>query len=78
MDKPALTKHDRVAALLRKLRLEAGLRQVDVAKRLRLPQSFVSKYENGERRLEFVEVAETCAALGVRFSEFVRRFEAGG
>jgi len=70
-------KHARVGKLLRKIRLEAKLRQIDVAERLRLPQSFVSKYESGERRLEFVEVAQICTALGIRFSAFVQRFEDG-
>jgi len=69
--------HATVGELLRKIRLEAKLRQVDVANRLGLPQSFVSKYESGERRLEFVEVAQICAALGIRFSAFVQRFEGG-
>lgn len=71
-------KQERIRKLLRKLRLEAGLRQVDVAARLRLPQSFVSKYESGERRLEFTEVVEICSALGVRLADLVRRFEASG
>ena len=75
---PALdSKQARVGKLLRRVRLEAKLRQIDVANKLRLPQSFVSKYESGERRLEFVEVAEICSALGVRLVDFVRRFESG-
>jgi transcriptional regulator with XRE-family HTH domain len=65
---------DRVALILRNLRVEKGLRQVDVAERLGQPQSFVSKYENGERRLDFVEVAEVCKALDVSLEDFVRRF----
>ena len=71
------TPRDEHKQRLREIRQEANLRQVDVAKRLRLPQSFVSKYESGERRLEFVEVAQVCAALGVGFSTFVQRFEDG-
>jgi transcriptional regulator with XRE-family HTH domain len=71
-------KHEKLRKLLRKLRVEAGLRQVDVAARLRMPQSFVSKYESGERHLEFVEVAEICSALGIRLADLVRRFEAAG
>jgi hypothetical protein len=43
-----------------------------------MPQSFVSKYESGERHLEFVEVAEICSALGIRLADLVRRFEAAG
>jgi len=67
--------HARLRSLLRQLRLDANLRQVDLAESLGVPQSFVSKYESGERHLEFVEVAKICAALGIRFSDFVRRFE---
>lgn len=42
-------------AMLIDAREGAGLTQMDVAKRLSKPQSFVSKYERGERRLDFVE-----------------------
>jgi len=41
---------------LRAARLEAGLNQVDVAKFLKKPQSFVSKFETGERRIDPVEL----------------------
>jgi transcriptional regulator with XRE-family HTH domain len=61
--------------LLRELRETADLRQVDLAKRLGRPQSFVSKYESGEKNLDFLEVREVCEALGVPLVEFVRRFE---
>jgi transcriptional regulator with XRE-family HTH domain len=61
--------------LLRELRDAADLRQVDLAKRLGRPQSFVSKYESGEKNLDFLEVREVCEALGVPLVEFVRRFE---
>jgi transcriptional regulator with XRE-family HTH domain len=40
------------------------------------PQSFVSKYESGERRLDFLDVLHICRAAGVPMEEFVRRFEA--
>ncbi len=66
----------RLRTVLRDLRNEAGLRQVDLAAKLEEPQSFVSKYESGERRLDFVEVVEICKALGITLHEFVRRFEA--
>ena len=38
--------------------------QMDLAQRLQRPQSFVSKYELAERRLDVVELLEVCAALG--------------
>lgn len=65
----------RLRALLRQVRLDAGLRQEDVANRLGRPQSFVSKYESGERRLDLVELQEVCRALGISLVTFVRRYE---
>lgn len=62
-------------ALLRQVRLDADLRQEQLAAKLKRPQSFVSKYESGERRLDLVEVREICKALGVPLSKFVARFE---
>jgi transcriptional regulator with XRE-family HTH domain len=47
------------------------LTQVQLADTLRRPQSFVSKYERGERRLDFVEVLEIAAALDADVSELV-------
>lgn len=65
----------RLPALLRQIRLEAGLRQIDVAQRLGQPQSFVSKYESGERRLDLFELRQVCAAFGISLTDFVHRFE---
>ena len=61
--------------LLRQIRTEAGLRQVDLAQKLGLPQSYVSKYESGKRRLDLVEVHRICLALGISLTQFVQRFE---
>lgn len=61
--------------LLRELRQEAGFRQIDLADRLQQPQSFVSKYEVGERMLNFIELRKICIALDISLPEFVQRFE---
>jgi transcriptional regulator with XRE-family HTH domain len=61
--------------LLRQTRLGAGLRQQDLAELLKRPQSFVSKYEAGRRRLDLLELRQICEAVGISLSEFVRRFE---
>lgn len=73
-----MSKRDRRQLLLdlfRQIRIEAGLRQVDLARKLRRPQSFVSKYESGERRLDLLELQQVCAALHISVTEFVKRFE---
>jgi transcriptional regulator with XRE-family HTH domain len=44
-------------------RKSAGLTQHELAKRLRRPQSFVAKYEGGERRVDVLEFIEICKAL---------------
>jgi transcriptional regulator with XRE-family HTH domain len=50
--------YERFLARLRQARTDAGLTQEGVAKRLNRPQSFVSKIESGERRVDVVELAE--------------------
>jgi hypothetical protein len=55
--------HARFRAPLVKARKSAGLRQVDVAKRLGRPQSYVAKVEQGERRLDIVEIVELTHAI---------------
>ncbi len=56
--------YQQLCAVLRELRRGAGLTQVEVAKRLDVPQSFVSKYESGERRLDVVELRHVAEAIG--------------
>lgn len=57
---------------LRGEREKAGVTQVEMAKRLGETQSFVSKCERGERRLDVVELRFWCHALGVKFLDFAR------
>ena len=52
----------RVLVVARKAK---GLTQTQVAKHLARPQSFVSKYEKGERRLDVIEFLEVADALGI-------------
>jgi len=52
-------------SLLVAAREKAGLTQADVSAKLKRPQSFVAKYEGGERRLDVIEFLQVCNALGV-------------
>jgi len=61
--------------LLRTIRKEAGLSQQELATRLGKPQSFVSKYESGERRLDLIEVFHICQVLGISLAYFSQRLE---
>ena len=60
---------------LYRLRLSSGLRQSDLADKLTVPQSFISKIESGERRIDLIELREICIALGSNLKEFINEFE---
>jgi transcriptional regulator with XRE-family HTH domain len=51
-------RYERFLEKLRAARLDAGLTQADVCRKLRRPQSFLSKIESGERRLDVIELQE--------------------
>lgn len=61
--------------LLRELRAEAELSQTELAARIEKDQTFISKYEIGERRLDILEIREICLAIGITLEEFARRLE---
>ena len=55
----------KLRAVLTEARREAALTQTQVAEKLKRPQSFVSKYESGERQLDVLEFVGVCKALGI-------------
>jgi transcriptional regulator with XRE-family HTH domain len=57
-------RYARLKALLVAAREAAGLKQADLAKRLGKPQSYVSKIEMGERRLDVIEFTDFALAMG--------------
>ena len=61
--------------LLKRFRTDANLKQSELAEILKQSQSFVSKYESGERRLDLLELWQICQALNITLSEFVAEFE---
>jgi transcriptional regulator with XRE-family HTH domain len=70
-----LAQRGRLVSLLREMRIEAGLTQVDLAARIEKDQAYVSRYESGQRRLDVLEVREICQAIGITLEEFVKRLE---
>jgi len=64
----------RYGTLLRKIRLSKGLTQAQVAERIGEGQSYVSKYENGEQRLDLVELEMICISLDIKLIDFVRDY----
>lgn len=66
---------ERLSQLLRQLRVDANMRQVDLANKLDEPQSYVSRYESAEQRLDLIELRRICKVLGISLTELVKRFE---
>jgi transcriptional regulator with XRE-family HTH domain len=66
------TQYRRLVERLRQARERAGLTQRQVAKKLKLYASFVSKVESGERRLDVAELAAFCKAYGVDLIDFLK------
>lgn len=69
------TLREALCRALRRARLQKGIRQVEVADRLRVPQSFVSKYEAGQRTLDFIETLQVCRVLGITLENLLVLFE---
>lgn len=69
--------YERLIALLVAARHGAGMRQQALAKKLGRPQSFIAKYEGGERRLDVVEFVVIARAIGTDPVRLFREFVAG-
>jgi transcriptional regulator with XRE-family HTH domain len=68
--------HQKLRELLIAARKKAGLTQAEVAERLGRPQSFVAKYEGGERRLDVIEFVEVARAVGADPVKLMRLLQA--
>lgn len=61
--------------VLRELRKQRNLTQDQMARLMGVKQAFVSKYETGERRLDFLDLVAICDVMGVSIVKFSERFE---
>jgi len=59
--------------LLKELREAKHLTQAQLSRKLSVPQSFVSKYETGERRIDVIETAQICQALETSMTQLLSK-----
>ncbi len=67
-------RHQEFIGFIASARKAADITQVELATRLGKPQSFVSKVERGERRLDVIEFCQVADALGYEPAELLRKF----
>ena len=68
-------KYESLQKALIEARQSKGLTQTEIATHCGKPQSFVSKYESGERRLDVVEFLEVCQALGIKPNSILNKID---
>jgi transcriptional regulator with XRE-family HTH domain len=66
-------KYELLRSELKNARLQAKLLQADLAKKLKKPQSYISKVESGERNLDVIEFTIYCEALELEPSKWLKR-----
>lgn len=66
---------DAMLALLRAERERRGLLQAELSESLGRPQSYISKIERGERRMDVIELRRVCHAMDVDFRQFIDQLE---
>ena len=68
-----MKKYAYFTCLLVEYRKEKNVTQVELAEKLKKPQSYVSKYESGERRLDIIEFLEIAELLSIDPIDFFRK-----
>ena len=65
----------RLLERLRALRERKGMQQSDLAKRMGVPQQYISRYEIGETRMDIVQLWLYCRAVGTSFTALCRQLD---
>jgi transcriptional regulator with XRE-family HTH domain len=66
---------EKLLALLKEIRQKNGMTQIELAQKLGVPQSFVSKYEAGDRQLDILELKQICQLIGIPLDTFIHQLE---
>lgn len=76
MEKSIYTdEYQALTELLVEIRKKAAITQVELAGMLDQSQSFVCKYERGDRRLDVIQLRTVCQTLGISLPAFVKKLE---
>ena len=67
--------YQKLLKALEQARTDKGMTQQEIADALGKPQSYISKIENGERRIDVIEFMEICEVIGVKYEKLLK--EAG-
>ena len=68
---PHSPEYEHLRTMLRDARKKKEITQAEIAERLGKPQSYVAKYEIGERRLDLIELFAVLEILGIKPAVFV-------
>lgn len=60
---------------LRDFRLQSKMTQQELASALGCRQAYISKYEQGQKRLDIIEIRRICNVLGISLVDFIQEFE---
>lgn len=72
---PKSPAYEKLHQCLTQARVRRQFTQVDLASSLGKPQSYVSKYESGERRLDVIEFMLICKALSVKPGDVLKQLD---
>lgn len=72
----ASARYQKLLDVLLEERTRQGLLQKDLGKKMGKPQSFVSKVERGERRIDPAELIDMCIALGINPADIIQQIAA--